>query len=172
MLPIRLRTEGSRAGRLKTRGLRGIGVSPAASYEAMSTELLRRRLHGRRRGVENNPRCSQSNSARARGRVLTPSLPIYRKPPATLRQGSDAPQGAGWRSPDGQLVQNCDWLPSSIEPDCRVRGIIDDEPNRFAKRGDPFREAIENLPHETHRGLCRKLGDLEPVPSSARLSVM
>ena len=69
MLLIRLRTEGSRAGRLKTRGLRGIGVSPAAWYEAMSTELLRRRLHGRRRGVENNPRCSQSNSARARGRV-------------------------------------------------------------------------------------------------------
>jgi hypothetical protein len=25
------------------------------------------------------------------------------------------------------LIQNCDWLPVSIEPDCLIRGIIDDE---------------------------------------------
>ena len=51
------------------------------------------------------------------------------------------------------LIQNCDWLPSWIEPDCLIRGIIDHKPNRFAERGDPFRKAIEHLPHEAHRPL-------------------
>ena len=58
--------------------------------------------------------------------------------------------GGPWT--DG-LIQNCDRLPISIEPDCLVRGIIDYKSNRFAKRGDPFRKAIEHLPHETHRPL-------------------
>jgi hypothetical protein len=53
------------------------------------------------------------------------------------------------------FIEDCDWLPISIEPDRVVRGIIDHKPNRFAKRGDPFREAIEHLPHETHRSLSR-----------------
>ena len=47
-----------------------------------------------------------------------------------------------------RLIQNCDWLPVSIEPDCLVRGIIDHKPKRFAKRGDLCWEAIEHLPHD------------------------
>ena len=44
-------------------------------------------------------------------------------------------------------------MPGWIEPDRLVLGIIDHKPNRFAKRGDPFRKAIKHLPHETHRPL-------------------
>jgi hypothetical protein len=56
------------------------------------------------------------------------------------------------------LIQDCDWLPIWIEPDCSIRGLIDYKPNRFAKRGDPFRKAIEHLPQETHRSLSRGQG--------------
>ena len=49
-----------------------------------------------------------------------------------------------------RLIQGCDWLPVWIEPDRLVLGIIDHKPNRFAKRGDPFRKAVKHPPHETH----------------------
>ena len=51
------------------------------------------------------------------------------------------------------VIQDCDRLPISIEPDRLVRGIIDYKPNSFSERRDPFRKAIERLPHETHRPL-------------------
>jgi hypothetical protein len=63
-----------------------------------------------------------------------------------------AENGGPWT--DG-LIQDCDWLPVWIEPDRLNRGIIDHKPNSLAKRGDPFRQAIENLPHKTHRSLSR-----------------
>jgi len=48
------------------------------------------------------------------------------------------------------LIEDCDWLPVWIEPDCLIRGIIDHKPNRLAQRGDLFRQAIERLLHQTH----------------------
>ena len=65
-------------------GLREIGVSPAAWYEAMSMELLRRRLHGRRRGVDDCQMFSVKFSSGARARTD----PIVAYLPKTNRTAS------------------------------------------------------------------------------------
>jgi hypothetical protein len=76
--------------------------------------------------------------------------PIYQKPPPTLRHGSDARQDGEQWSLDGWPYPELRWSPIWIEPDCLIRGIIDHKLIRLAERGDPFREAIEHLPHKTH----------------------
>jgi hypothetical protein len=45
------------------------------------------------------------------------------------------------------------WMSLPPQHDTLVRAIIDRKSNRFAKRENPFREAIEHLPHEAHRPL-------------------
>jgi hypothetical protein len=65
-----------------------------------------------------------------------------RPPPKTEKNGGPWTDG---------LIQNRNRLPLWIEPDRLIRRIIDHKPNRFAKRGDGVRKAIEHLPHESYR---------------------
>ena len=101
-------------------------------------------MHARRRLGEciRRPRCwCNTHAILAYLPLISPNAwAVIGRPPK-------AENGGPWT--DG-LIQDRDRLPISIEPDCLVRRIIDHKPNRFAKRGNPFWNAIEHLPHETH----------------------